>query len=450
MPNGRSSTLDAGVLYCEDNLKRLSKLPSGSVDLIYLDPPFFSNRHYEVIWGDEAEVRSFEDRWDGGIEHYVDWMRHRVMEMQRVLKPSGTIYLHCDHHANHHLRVMLDDIFGTRAFLDEIIWHYETASGNPKKHLHRNHDTIYRYAATKPDLVTWNHPRDPWPEKTLAKWQKDEQGRIYRQQHKYGKRYYIDPEGKLGDDVWNITLSSRSHERLGYPTQKPEALLERIIAASSNEGDVVLDPFCGCGTTIAVAERLKRRWVGIDISLTAVNLMRRRMLKTTSRRCDPKILGLPTTEEDLRELKPFEFQNWIITKVWGTASPKKSGDMGIDGYSYLAHDPIQVKQSDSVGRNVVDNFETAMRRGGHGKGYIIGFSFTKGAREEVARARWHEKLDIELVTVKQLLAETAEERGPLIPKEATVTEMPLNPPRSGKDLPTQQQLIKSDQGRSTA
>lgn len=450
MSSHRLSTLQTETLYCADNLEQLSRLPSESVDLIYLDPPFFSNRHYEVIWGDEAEVRSFEDRWDGGINHYVGWMRDRVMEMQRVLRPSGSLYLHCDLHASHHLKIMLDEVFGTRAFMDEIIWHYQTASGAPKKRLHRNHDTIFRYAATKPEMVTWNHYREPWPETTLAKWQTDEEGRIYRQQHKFGKRYYVDPAGKLGDDVWAMTLSSRSSERLGYPTQKPEALLERIITSSSNEGDVVLDPFCGCGTTVNVAQRLGRRWVGIDISPTAVNLMHRRIVKSTSGQCRPTMEGLPVSEAELKDLKPFEFQNWVIARVWGTAAPRKSGDMGIDGYSFMIHEPIQVKQSEHVGRNVVDNFETAMRRADKDKGHIIAFSFTRGAHEEVARARWHDKLDIRLVTVQALLDAKDEERGPLIPAGATVTEMPLTAPRSARLLPTAQELIASDRQAALA
>jgi DNA modification methylase len=443
MSRDRTAPLETGMLYCGDNLKRMSALPSESVHLIYLDPPFFSNRHYEVIWGDEAEVRSFEDRWEGGIEVYIAWMRDRVIEMRRLLKPSGTIYLHCDHHASHYLKIMLDEVFGARRFMDEIIWRYQTASGAPKKRLHRNHDTIFRYCAGKPTDVVWNHPRVPWPESTLKKWQTDEQGKIYREQKKYGKRYYIDPAGKLGDDVWDITLSSRSGERLGYPTQKPEALLERIIAASSNPGDVVFDPFCGCGTTVTVAEKMERKWVGIDISPTAVNLMTRRLIKATDGRCQPKVEGLPVTVEDLGRLKPFEFQNWVIAKVWGTSAPRKSGDMGIDGYSFMVHDPIQVKQSESVGRNVVDNFETAIRRSGSVKGYIIAFSFTRGAREEVARVRWHEKIDIQLVTVASLLEERAEDLGPLIPAEATVTDLPLAAPLASH-LPTFQQLRDSD------
>jgi len=417
----RRSALTTGVLYCDDNLARLSALPDSSVDLIYLDPPFFSNRHYEVIWGDEAEVRSFEDRWDGGIWQYIDWMKHRLLEMQRVLKSTGTIYLHCDHHASHYLKIVMDEIFGTRQFLNEIIWHYESASGAPKKWLHRNHDTIFRYAATSPKTVTWNHPLNPWPESTLAKWQTDEHGTY----HTNGKKkYYINPDGKNDDDVWNITFSTRSRERLGYPTQKPEALLEKIVKASSEPGDVVLDPFCGCGTAVVVAERLDRRWIGIDISPSAVDLMRRRLDRATKGRCVPIIEGLPDTVDDLKSLKPFEFQNWVMAKIVGTPSPRKTGDMGIDGYSFMVHDPVQVKQSERVGRNVIDNFQTAMRRERKDTGYIVAFSFGTGAKKEVARARVQDGLDIRLITVQQLLDVRRTDPEPLF-RTAKVEQLPL-------------------------
>lgn len=448
----RSHTLDTGVLYCDDNLARLSALPSASVDLIYLDPPFFSNRHYEVIWGDEAEVRSFNDRWDGGIWQYIDWMKHRVMEMQRVLKPTGTIYLHCDHHASHYLKVMMDDLFGVRQFLNEIIWHYESASGAPKWTLHRNHDTILRYAATKPNNVTWHHPLNPWPTSTLAKWQTDAVG-VYHMNG--GKKYYINPDGKNDDDVWDITFSTRSRERLGYPTQKPEALLEKIIRASSDEGDVVLDPFCGCGTAVVVAERLKRRWVGIDISPTAVNLMKRRLDRATRGQCKPVLVGIPVTTDDLKALRPFEFQNWVIARIVGTPSPRKTGDMGIDGYWPMTHEPVQIKQSERVGRNVVDNFETALRRAGKDKGYIIAFSFGSGAKSEVARARVQDGLDIVLLPVERVIAMT-KETGPVWAKPADIAELPLGldpndapleAPRK-RNLPSVTELVASSRAAS--
>lgn len=176
--------------------------------------------------------------------------------------------------------------------------------------------------------------------------------------------------------------------------------------ASSNPGDIVLDPFAGCGTTQVVAERLGREWIGIDISPTAVNLMRRRLLTATNGAADVKLIGMPTSEADLKALKPFEFQNWVMQQTSATASPRKSGDMGIDGLSFMYHDPIQVKQSEKVGRNVVDNFETAVERSGKDTGYIIAFSFTRGAREEAARAKAAGKVNVVLITVEELLLAT--------------------------------------------
>lgn len=429
---GDPAYLETSVIYCDDSLHRLAQFPADCIDLVYLDPPFFSNRNYEVIWGDEAEVRSFEDRWEGGINVYVAWMRERMIEIQRVLKPTGTVYLHCDHHASHYLKVMMDEVFGARQFVNEVIWHYESASGAPKKWLHRNHDTILRYAASSPKLVKWNHPLQPWPQSTLDKWQKDESG-IYHENG--GKRYYINPAGKFDDDVWDITFATRSKERLGYPTQKPEALLNKIIQASTDEGDVVLDPFCGSGTAIVSAQKLKREWIGIDISPTAVGLMERRVKKAGARKV--KLVGMPVTEEQLRALRPFEFQNWVIQRLNGTHSPRKSGDMGIDGYSFFLHDPIQVKQSDSVGRNVVDNFETAIERNKSTSGMVVAFSFTKGAYEEAARAKAAKGLDIALTTVAQLLSSDVADL--VTPEQPTLiaspAELPLpNPGLSSRYL----------------
>lgn len=430
--------LETGVIYCDDNLERLSKFPAECVDLIYLDPPFFSNRHYEVIWGDEAEVRSFEDRWEGGIHVYVNWMRERMIELHRILKPTGTIYLHCDGHAGHYLKVMMDDIFGPRQFLNEIIWHYESASGAPKKWLHRNHDTIFRYAARKPELVNWHHPLKPWSKATLDKWQTDEKG-IYHTNG--GKRYYVNPDGQLEDDVWAITFATRSKERLGYPTQKPEALLEKIVTASSDEGDIVLDPFCGCGTTLVAAERLKRQWIGIDISPTAVNLMKRRVEREGAR--NVKLVGMPVTVDQLKALKPFEFQNWVIQRLNGTHSARKSGDMGIDGYSFFEHLPIQVKQSERVGRNVIDNFETAIERDGKTKGYVVALSFGRGAHEEVARVKTAKGIEIELIAVADLLADESS----LVTPSPTLLpdDIPIPRGRASSELPAIKQLVESDQ-----
>lgn len=489
--------LETGILYCEDNLEQLTQFPDDCIDLIYLDPPFFSNRQYEVIWGDEAEVRSFEDRWEGGIQVYIGWMRERLMEMWRVLRPTGSLYLHCDPHASHYLKVALDGIFGMANFRNEITWKRTTAHSSAKKFA-PVHDSILYF--TKSKSRTWNTPRMDYSDEYLDRYYKfndgdgrlywradlcgagvrhgssgqpwrgfdpaakgmhwafkverldqlDSEGRIYWPGGGSGwpqyKRYRDELKGKAVSDIWDDInrINPVGKERLGYPTQKPEALLHRIISASSNKGDIVLDPFCGCGTTVTVAERMQRKWIGIDVSPTAVELMKRRLLKDSHGTCRPKTVGLPVTEVELRRLKPFEFQNWVIQKLCGTHSPRKSGDMGIDGYSFMLHDPIQVKQSEKVGRNVVDNFETAIERVGKNKGYVIAFSFTKGAREEVARALWSRRVEIKLITVNELLNPVPELPTSLVPQSASVIDLPLPPPRARDARPSADELIASD------
>lgn len=382
-------------LICGDNMAILPTLEKESVDLIYVDPPFFSNRNYEIIWGDEAEIRSFEDRWEGGMNVYIEWMKARVIELHRVLKPTGSFYLHCDWHAGHYLKVMCDGIFGYGNFQNEIAWAYRT-QGATKKRWSRKHDTLFFYS--KSDKWTFNHITE----------------RSYMQ-HKYGfakDDLKLDEHGRqyrdaLVRDVWEISaLQSSTKEKLGYPTQKPEALLQRIINANSNPNDLVLDGFCGCGTAMAVAQKSGRRWIGIDISPSAIATIKNRLNRD---HVDPRtydVIGMPKKDEDLKAFKPFEFQYWAINEMHGTPSSKVVGDMGIDGLSFINHHPIQVKQSEAVGRNVVDNFETALRRYYNTKkemiGYIVAFSFTSGAREEVARVK-NEGMKIELVRVQDIL-----------------------------------------------
>jgi site-specific DNA-methyltransferase (adenine-specific) len=385
------------VIYCGDNLTWLKKFPDKCVDLIYLDPPFFSNRNYEVIFNDGEEIRSFEDRWKGGINHYVDWMKDRVFEMHRILKDTGSFYLHCDWHASHYLKVMCDDVFGSNNFRNEIVWCYRGA-GYPKRDFGRRHDIILRYSKTKEYTFNLDDVREPYAEATVERF-KHHIGNV-RKGKDFGTQK-LHPLGKQPDDWWEIQpVAPSAKERYKYPTQKPEPLLEKIIKASSNKDDLVLDPFCGCGTTIAVAQRLGRKWIGIDVSPAACKLMKTRVEKNGAR--GTEIIGQPLNIEELKKLPPFEFQNWCVGALGGTVNPKKVGDMGIDGFSFMNRYPIQVKQSESVGRNVVDNFETAMQRAKQDMGYIIAFSFTKGAYEEVAEAK-QRGLHIELLTVEKLL-----------------------------------------------
>jgi len=384
---------------CQEVLPR--KCPDDYIDLIYVDPPFFSNKKYEVIWGDGYELRCFEDRWKGGINNYIAWMEPKIRECHRVLKKTGSMYLHCDWHANAHLRILMDGIFGPENFQNEIVWHYRSGGGTSKR-FSRKHDTIYLYSKSEECRFYPDDIREPYAPSTIA-----------RLKYKGAREKNVDKVlrrgGRVPDDVWAIEhVQGNSEEACGYPTQKPEALLERIIKASSKPADAVLDPMCGCGTALIVAHRLGRQWVGIDVSPTAVNVMKRRMQRlgvfSTKKEEIEHISGLPRSMEEVNAMEPFEFQNWVCRKAWARPSRMRVGDKGIDGWRTNGT-PLQVKQSENVGRNVVDNFETAMRRAGKKKGIIVAFSFSKGAHEEAARAELDEGLEIELKTVKKLMDE---------------------------------------------
>lgn len=422
--------METNLIYCGDNLEVLAKFRAKSVDLIYADPPFFSNRHFEIIWGNGAEQKVYEDRWKGGINVYIEWMKERLWQCYRVLKDDGSMYLHCDWHATHRLRVAMDDLFGETSFRNEIVWKRATMSGAKAvgKQYGRNHDSILYYSKGK----DWQYHTQylPYSKEYLKKkfTHKDERG-LYRLQPKgtrsdeaiaelrkqgrivEGKTGYIEikfyfeeMKGVALDDVWLDIKDLRtiqSTEKWNYPTQKPEKLLERIILTSSSKGDIVLDPFCGCGTTLVVAQQLGRRWVGIDVAPKACELMRERLIKVGA--TDIRIIGAPKTTKELKKLSDWEFQNWVVDRIGGVPSSKKTDDKGVDGYTFMAREPIQVKQSEDVGRNVVDNFETAMRRKHKAIGYIVAFSFGKGAYEEAARTKLEkESLDIKLVRVDEL------------------------------------------------
>lgn len=379
--------VETGTIYCGKANQVLSQFPEGSVDLIYMDPPFFSNRNYELVWGNGYELKAYEDRWKGGIENYIAWMEPVIRECQRVLKDTGTLYLHCDWHANAHLRILLDRIFGENHFLNEVVWCY-SGGGTPRKDYPRKHDTIFRYA--KGNDYTFNVEYRPYKEGIIPT-------------HSTGEALDMERGTPITDwwtDIKIVTpFSANRKEKLGYPTQKPEALLERIVKVSSNPTDIVLDPMSGGGTTVAVAQRLGRRWVAIDISPLACKMMQSRLRKLGA---TPMMIGMPMSVKAMKALEPFAFQERVLELMYGHPNPRKTGDMGVDGW-LLDGRPVQVKQSEGIGRVPVDNFETALRRLKKKAGIIVAFSFGKGAHEEVARAKNHEDLDIELKTVRAIL-----------------------------------------------
>lgn len=269
----------ANRLFFGDNLHVMRQLPSESIDLIYIDPPFFSGRNYNVIFGDRNEVRSFSDIWEGGMPGYLVWLNARLYDMKRLLKPTGSIYVHLDWHASHYVKVEMDKIFGVENFRNDIIWRYRKLRVASNK-FSNDHDSILFYS--KRGKNTFNKLREEKENvkrQTVRVWDK-ELKRAVQKRDEEGKLMYYDQTDRSIDDVWEIQLLNPvARERLGYPTQKPEALIERIIQASSNEGDVVADFFCGGGTTPAVAQRLNRRWIACDQSRIAVAITADRVTK---------------------------------------------------------------------------------------------------------------------------------------------------------------------------
>jgi len=425
-----------GSLYFGDNLFVLrDEIKSESVDLVYLDPPFNSKRDYNLLFktpkghDSDAQIAAFEDSWHWGEQAerefaellhqgntdvsemiqslrrflnesdmmaYLVMMANRLVELHRVLKSSGSLYLHCDPTASHYLKIVLDTVFGAVNFQNEIIWKRSAAHGGAVSY-NDIHDVILYYS--KSEKPTWNSPRAPFDESYLESHYSniDENGRRYQlvsahgagdgvprkfgdkviappagrhwmsQEHidkmtaegrvvftKSGmpryKRYLDESDGVPLGSVWDdiFPINSQAAERLGYPTQKPLVLLERIIKASSNEGDVVLDPFCGCGTAVHAAQTLKREWIGIDITHLAISLIEKRM-KDAFPNISFEIYGTPKDYDGARNLAErdkYQFQWWACSLV--NAQPfqgkKKGSDGGIDGLIFFQDDEKGAKK----------------------------------------------------------------------------------------------------------
>lgn len=452
--------MDKNTLYYGDCLQILKELPDACIDLVYLDPPFNSNRDYNAFFSsptggkNSAQITAFEDTWHWGeqaeVEYhqllqnpnagqlaetlmpalrsflgendmmaYLTMMASRLVEMRRVLKDTGSLYLHCDPTASHYLKIVLDGVFCSKFFKSEIIWQ-RTSSHNSSKRWGPIHDTILYYS--KGNSFTWNNVYTPYSESYIKSYYNkvDENGRHFKPADLTGsgirggesgkewngfnptayKRHwaipamgkeifpeednlsplewlelfkknnlvYMGKEGtgwphirryldlargqKIQDIITDIPpLTSRDAERLGYPTQKPVALLERIIRASSNPGDVVLDPFCGCGTAVHAAQKLGRKWIGIDISHLAVALIKQRMT-SAFHDCEFEISGTPKDVESARYLAEsnglegrYQFQYWALSLVDAIpANDKKKGaDSGSDGFIWAYNDPNATK-----------------------------------------------------------------------------------------------------------
>lgn len=416
------------ILYYGDNLDILKRyVEDESVDLIYLDPPFNSNATYNVLFAEKngskaaSQIQAFTDTWTWNQESesvfaeivtaggcvadclqafrtflgecdmlaYLVMMAPRLVELHRVLNPTGNIYLHCDPTASHYLKLLMDAVFGPECFKNEIIWKRTTTKSDYLQgatNWPRVHDVLIYYQKKPAARGNFLQPFTEYSEEYLRKFYrfKDPDGRRYTLdnlaapgagsrghpqyefmgvtrywrynkmkmetllaqgrivQTKPGsvpryKRYLDEMPGVAVSDVWtDITLvQAHAAERLGYPTQKPEALLERIIKASSNEGDLVLDPFCGCGTTISVAQRLNRQWIGIDITHLAITLMKTRLKDAFGESIEFGVVGEPVSVSDagvLASSDPYQFQWWALGLVGARpVEQKKGADKGIDG-----------------------------------------------------------------------------------------------------------------------
>ena len=408
-------------LYYGDNLDILRRyVEDESVDLIYLDPPFNSNANYNVLFAEHsgdraaAQIKAFEDTWEwdataarayeevvemgvllseamqgcrkilgtSNMMAYLAMMAPRLIELHRILKETGSLFLHCDPTASHYLKLLLDAIFGPNHFRNEIIWHYGGRGAKAvAKQFPRNHDIIFWYTKSiaghtynkqfldrefstqearragfrQDDDSRWfkTSPRGDYTDDSIAKLRA--QGRVH--DTKSGSiriKYFLDKRGDsiiekaLVGDVW-CDIPDAMHigdERQGYPTQKPEALLDRIILAGSNQGDLVLDPFCGCGTTIAAAQRLGRQWIGIDITHLAIGLIKHRLQEQFGPAISSgyEVIGEPVSIPDAEQLaveEPFQFQAWALGLVGARTaqSARKGSDKGIDGSLYFHDEP---------------------------------------------------------------------------------------------------------------
>jgi site-specific DNA-methyltransferase (adenine-specific) len=467
--------ITTNTLFYGDNLPILREyIADESIDLVYLDPPFNSNRSYNVLFKDEggreseSQITAFDDTWHWNraaeetyyqlvnqaplrvasmidalhgvigtnqVMAYLVMMAARLVELHRVLKPTGSLYLHCDPTASHYLKVILDTVFGPENFRNEVIWMRTTSKSLMTRRLPNNHDILLNYQ--KSEEATWRNEAAFAPydlanldEKTARKYtHRDKDGRLYqldnltnpnpdrpnltyeflgitkvwrwtkeRMQAAYEaglviqprpgavprlKRYLDEQRGKPLGDVWTDIppINSQAAERLGYPTQKPLALLERIVQASSNPGDLVLDPFCGCGTTIAAAQKLGRRWVGIDVTYLAIALQKYR-LQDMFPGAQFQVIGEPQDLHDAGHLAAdnrYQFQWWALSLVQakplggepGSKKGKKGADTGIDGVILFADDAggkakrvlVQVKSGHVKAGDIRDLRGTVEREG---------------------------------------------------------------------------------------
>lgn len=399
--------LDKNTIVCGDNLEWLSWIPDESIDLCYIDPPFFSNATYEKIWGNGWEVASFGDRFAGGIVNYIEWMRPRIKLIHQKLKQSGSIFLHCDYHASHRLRLLLDEEFQEN-FLNEIIWSYGAKATPQENYFPKKHDSIFWYK--KGVGYTYNPIIVEYAEATLRERDsrykysdKDGQYRLTTRRRTNGEKYrakvYLQ-KGVSEVDVWDLPIiNATAKERIGYRTQKPEALIKRIIECASNKGDVVLDCFAGGFTTAKVCSDLNRKFICGDVSPVACKIGAKRLNKANFH--DYEIKGMPQTEQELRELDGHEFAETICDLMGWKCNPKKSNDKGIDGWDGNGN-PVQIKNHRAkTGEKDLRNFWGTLQAAKKTTGIFVAWDFCAEGVEFVAK--YKKEVDIQLRKCRELV-----------------------------------------------
>lgn len=531
----------SNALYYGDNLGYLREMDRESVDLIYLDPPFNSKSTYNLLFRSpqggavQAQTTAFKDTWfwdnpaekafddvlasgspasgimralrsflgESDLMAYLAMMGVRLIELRRVLKQTGSLYLHCDPTASHYLKLLLDGAFGPGTFINEIVWERTNTKSHAYTRFSSSHDVILSYG--KGETHTWNpaflphadsyikshygnidkntgrrytlgdclNPNPDRPNLTYEwngttrvwRWTKEkmqayhDEGRLVytRTGMPRFKRYLDEMAGTPLSDVWTdiFPINSQAQERLGYPTQKPLVLLEGIISASSNEGDVILDPFCGCGTTIEAAEELRRKWIGIDITHHAIDVIEGR-LRAKHPDADYLVNGRPEEPDAARKLAkdhPYEFQWWANWRlgVQNYREHKKGPDKGIDGIIYFHNPPhgvgqtiISVKAGQHIDPGMISALEGTIKREDAQLGvFVCAASPSLGMRRNAAtmgivRIGREQYPRIQIVTAEELI------NGPFpqIPRpiESEAFQQPLRPSRPTKAVEPQPQL----------
>ena len=401
--------LTPNTIYNADNLEVMKQLPSDSIDLIYIDPPFTTQAVQKGrAFDDKVCLGEYDDKWGGGINSFVIWLSVRLREMHRLLKPTGVLCVHLDYRAVHYIKIELDKIFGNgqvdkgaKHLVNELIWSYKSG-GNTKKHFGKKHDNILVYSKTKKYTFNFDEISEKrGREKRNNMKRITENGEVFYTIKSNGKTYkYSEHKKMVPTDVFEIPhIQQKSPERLGYPTQKPIALLERLIKAFSNTGDIIADFFCGCGTTIDAATKLNRFFIGVDASRTAAQVMRERMLKQHNLRLRVQTLK-SLTKAQVFSLGHREFENYMILQIGGIPNQIQVNDGGVDG-KMQDGTPIQVKKSDKVGRPVIDSFHKHLEY--NGRGIIIAKSFTRTAKEECAKLLRQKGWEVTLMTTDDIL-----------------------------------------------